>query len=316
VLDGVILHTTHSTELSQPVTTTMATPDVTPASASSSLLKGIKEFQYLIPSAHLRIPFPQDWLVVSYHSPICLIAGTPSPQMTPKWAKVHGGFTESQHGRGWKGPLWVQPSCRSRVTYSSTWGFVRGFRLQTSTQSWIIFSLDFSFLLGELAQYLITFSLDLFFFLGELSQHLITSSRGLPGGIPPPPHGSRGLAFPLSHLPRCLYSHTHAPLVRGPRPHGQWDPHYTRVHTRFARGLLSPVDVSVLMRPGVFVRLLVHKNYGVLQVLLLNYHNLEGSWVQDLVMAPSSTGLSWIGHPLPHRGPRQGPGSSHGTKLV
>jgi len=44
VLDGVILHTTQGTELSQHITITMAIPNITPASASSSLLKGINEF--------------------------------------------------------------------------------------------------------------------------------------------------------------------------------------------------------------------------------------------------------------------------------
>jgi len=44
VLDGMILHTTQGTKLSQPITITMAIPNITPASASSCLLKGINEF--------------------------------------------------------------------------------------------------------------------------------------------------------------------------------------------------------------------------------------------------------------------------------
>jgi len=42
VLDGMILHTTHDTKLSQPITIIMAIRNITPASASSSLLKGNK----------------------------------------------------------------------------------------------------------------------------------------------------------------------------------------------------------------------------------------------------------------------------------
>jgi len=38
---------------------------------------------------------------------------------------------------------------------------------------------------------------------------------------------------PSSEVPP--YTHTHAPLVRGPRPRGQWEPHYKRVRTRFAQ---------------------------------------------------------------------------------
>jgi len=42
VLDGMIFLTMHDTKLSQPITIIMTIPNITPASASSSLLKGNK----------------------------------------------------------------------------------------------------------------------------------------------------------------------------------------------------------------------------------------------------------------------------------